>query len=61
MLVLTRKSQQKVTLELPNGDEITILVARIEGNKVRLGIQAPKKVKILREELVGSGQGQKAS
>jgi carbon storage regulator len=48
MLVLTRKVSQQILI----GSDITITVVRIEGNHVRLGIEAPAGVSILREELV---------
>jgi carbon storage regulator len=47
MLVLSRKSSQQIVI----GSEISITVIRIEGSQVRLGIQAPSDLKILREEL----------
>jgi len=48
MLVLTRKLSQQIMI----GSDITITVVKIEGNHVRLGIEAPRGVSILREELV---------
>lgn len=47
MLVLTRREGEKIVL----GGSIEITVAEIQGDKVRLGIQAPKDVEILRGEL----------
>lgn len=47
MLVLSRKSQQEIRL----GDDIRIVVLSIKGNVVRLGIEAPKEVLILRAEV----------
>ena len=48
MLVLSRKLSQQILI----GSDITITVARIEGNHVRLGIEAPAGVSVLRDELV---------
>jgi carbon storage regulator len=48
MLVLSRKEQQRVKL----GDEITVTIVRVTGDKVRLGIEAPKNIRVLRDELV---------
>jgi carbon storage regulator len=48
MLVLSRKLSQQVLI----ASDITITVVKIEGNHVRLGIEAPQGVAILREELV---------
>jgi carbon storage regulator len=47
MLVLTRKSGEKLRL----GSEITVTVLEIKGNRVRIGIDAPDQVSILRCEL----------
>ena len=48
MLVLSRKQTQ----ELRVGDDITITVLEVKGHVVRLGIQAPRNVRILRGELM---------
>ena len=48
MLVLTRKLGEQVVL----GDEIAISVVSLQGNRVRIGIQAPPHVSIRRAELV---------
>ena len=47
MLILTRRSGERVMI----GDEVTIVVVSVNGNHVRLGIEAPRKVSIDREEL----------
>jgi len=46
MLVLSRKSGEKITV-----GEVTFTINRIKGNKVVVGIEAPERVKILRGEL----------
>lgn len=51
MLVLTRKKEQKIHI----GTDIKITVLKIQGNQVSIGIEAPKNMQIVREELVGSG------
>ncbi len=48
MLVLSRKSNQ--TLHI--GDDIVVTVLRVRGDMVRIGIQAPADVKIMRNELI---------
>lgn len=48
MLVLSRKLHETIRI----GNDITISVVRIAGNKVRLGITAPDGVAIFREELL---------
>ena len=47
MLVLTRKPEQSLRL----GDTITVTVLAIEGDRVKLGIEAPRTVSVLRQEL----------
>ncbi len=47
MLVLSRKKNEKI--EIDGGIEITVV--DIGGDKVRLGIEAPKEITILREEV----------
>lgn len=47
MLVLSRKERERVKL----GDEITVTIVRVAGDKVRLGIEAPRDVRVLRDEL----------
>jgi carbon storage regulator CsrA len=48
MLVLTRKQQERIHI----GENITITVVRIKGNTVRVGIEAPRDVRIIRGETV---------
>jgi carbon storage regulator len=47
MLVLSRKESERIRL----GDSIIVTVVRVSGDKVRLGIEAPSDVLVLREEL----------
>ena len=47
MLVLSRKEAERIRL----GDSIIVTVVRVSGDKVRLGIDAPPNVVVLREEL----------
>ena len=47
MLVLSRKENERIRL----GDSIIVTVVRVAGDKVRLGIQAPPHVLVLRDEL----------
>ena len=49
MLVLSRKSGQRIMLA---GGEIHITVLRIQGKRVRLGIQAPAGMVVYREEVL---------
>lgn len=47
MLVLSRKESERIRL----GDSIVVTVVRVAGDKVRLGIQAPPDMLVLRDEL----------
>ena len=47
MLVLTRKANQKIQI----GERITVTVVEVRGRYVRLGIEAPREVRVLRNEL----------
>ena len=47
MLVLSRKESQRIKL----GDSIVVTVVRVSGDTVRLGIEAPADLVVLREEL----------
>ena len=47
MLVLSRRERERIKL----GDSIIVTVVRIAGDKVRLGIEAPPEVLVLRDEL----------
>jgi carbon storage regulator len=47
MLVLSRKESEKIRL----GDSIVVTIVRVSGDKVRLGIEAPADVIVLRDEL----------
>jgi carbon storage regulator CsrA len=47
MLVLTRKQQETIQI----GENITITIVRIKGNTVRVGIEAPPDVRVVRGEI----------
>lgn len=53
MLVLTRKPQEKIQI----GDDITVTVIKTKGSGVRIGIEAPAEVPVLRGELVAAREG----
>jgi carbon storage regulator CsrA len=52
MLVLTRKHQEKIRI----GEHIVITVLKTKGKTVRLGIEAPSEVPVIRGELSFEGQ-----
>ena len=57
MLVLTRKTDEVITI----GDDIRIMVIEIRGDKVRLGIDAPKHIGVHRQEVWAQIQDQLAA
>lgn len=50
MLVLSRKSDESIVI----GGSVKVRIISVRGNTVRLGIEAPKEVSILRSELADS-------
>ena len=48
MLVLTRKPKQSLML----GDDIKVTILSVEGDRISIGVEAPKSVKIFRTELL---------
>jgi carbon storage regulator len=58
MLVLSRKQNERIRV----GESVVVTVVRVSGDKVRIGIEAPPNVRVLRDELQeetldGSGFG----
>ena len=47
MLVLSRKESERIRV----GDSIVVTIVRVSGDKVRIGIEAPRDVIVLRDEL----------
>lgn len=54
MLVLTRRLHDKIVIP---GLDVTIQVVAVKGGTVRIGIEAPPEVPILRGELLDQSQG----
>lgn len=54
MLVLTRRAEESISI----GDSIVITVLAIEGDRVKLGITAPREMTILRQEIFEAVQAQ---
>ncbi|MEZ6132081.1 MAG: carbon storage regulator [Planctomycetaceae bacterium] len=57
MLVLSRKAGERILI----GDDVAITVVRIGPNSVRIGIEAPKSMNIVREELCDFGTAAKGA
>ena len=47
MLVLSRKAGERIWI----GDDISVTVVRISGGGVRIGVEAPREMPVVREEL----------
>ena len=56
MLVLSRKKNESIVIN----NDITIVVVEIRGDKVRLGIEAPKEVPVHRQEVYDAIQRNEA-
>lgn len=52
MLVLTRKSEESIII----GDDIEVMVLGVSGDKVRIGITAPREVEVFRKEVKDARQ-----
>lgn len=51
MLVLSRKQNERILV----GDSVVVTIVRVSGDRVRIGIEAPADVRVLRDELHASG------
>lgn len=47
MLILSRKIDQKIRI----GDDITLTIIEVRGDQVKIGVEAPKNVKVFRQEV----------
>ncbi|MDG2389159.1 MAG: carbon storage regulator CsrA [Planctomycetaceae bacterium] len=48
MLVLSRKAGERIQI----GNDVTLTVVSVKGNRVRLGIEAPQECRIVRDEIL---------
>ena len=53
MLVLTRKVEESILI----GDDVEIMVLGVSGDKVRIGINAPREVEVFRKEVKETRDG----
>jgi carbon storage regulator CsrA len=53
MLVLTRKIHEQIRI----GSDVTVTIVRVHGNKVQIGVEAPRQVRVVRGELPRSQAG----
>jgi carbon storage regulator len=56
VLILTRRPTQTVAI----GSDITVTVLEIRGRQVRLGVNAPRGITVLREEIVAKARARRA-
>ncbi len=54
MLILSRRVGESITI----GNDIVIKVVSLSGSQIRLGITAPREVRVLREEILVAMQGE---
>ena len=47
MLILSRKVNEKIVI----GDNITVSIIEVRGDQIRLGVDAPKSIKVFRQEV----------
>lgn len=61
MLILTRKIGETIIINEKEDKKIAIIVLEVTGDRIKLGINAPKSTKILREELYNKFKKQKTN
>ena len=54
MLILSRKVDEKIKI----GDDITLTIIEVHGDMVKIGVEAPKNVKIFRQEVFDAIQSE---
>ena len=47
MVILSRKTDQQIKI----GDDITLTIIEIRGDQVKIGVEAPKSIKVFRQEV----------
>lgn len=59
MLILSRKTDEKIKI----GEDITLTIIEIRGDQVKIGVSAPKNVKVFRQEVFDAikSENQKAA
>ena len=54
MLILSRKLDEKIKI----GEDITITIIELKGDQVKIGVEAPKSVKVFRQEVFDAIQNE---
>jgi len=57
MLILSRKTDQSIKI----GEDITITIIEIRGDQVKIGVEAPKNVKVFRQEVFNAIKSENAA
>lgn len=55
MLVLSRKKDERIVI----GDDIVVTIVEVAGQRVRLGVEAPREVRVMRGELLDQEPAQR--
>lgn len=54
MLILSRKVDEKIKI----GDDITLTIIEVHGDMVKIGVEAPKNIKVFRQEVFDAIQNE---
>lgn len=54
MLILSRKTDEKIKI----GSDITLTIIEVRGDQVKIGVEAPKNVKVFRQEIFNAIQSE---
>ncbi len=57
MLVLTRKVGERLVI----GDQIVVTIVQVDGTRVRVGVEAPSDVNVVRSELLAAEERESAA
>lgn len=57
MLILSRKTDQQIKI----GEDITLTIIEIRGDQVKIGVEAPKSVKVFRQEVYSAIKSENAA
>lgn len=61
MLILTRRPGERLVMETPSGEKVTVEVLGNHGSQVKLGVEAPRHTTVDREEIYDRKQADKRS
>jgi len=59
MLVLSRKLNERIIIDLGSGEKIVVCLVAIAGDKARIGIEAPEEIPVHRHEVYEAIHGKK--